>query len=139
MLHVSFKARVLGKIVKLVWCHVMMKCVSLHYRHTPSSINQILCNLLSSAIGTLCDVILAVIFTSLSFVQTLIEATADIKTTDGYYLRLFCIGFTKKQPNQIKKTCYAKSSQIRNIRRKMVEIMSKEVSTVDLKEVVNKL
>lgn len=71
--------------------------------------------------------------------QTLIEASADVKTTDGYYLRLFCIGFTKKQPNQIKKTCYAKSSQIRNIRRKMVEIMMKEVSTVDLKEVVNKL
>ena len=25
-----------------------------------------------------------------------------VKTTDGYLLRLFCIGFTKRQPHQIK-------------------------------------
>lgn len=35
--------------------------------------------------------------------HTLIEAHADVKTTDGYLLRLFCIGFTKRRPNQIKK------------------------------------
>merc|ERR1712185_258943 len=29
--------------------------------------------------------------------HSLIEAFVDIKTTDGYYLRVFCIGFTKKQ------------------------------------------
>lgn len=71
--------------------------------------------------------------------QTLIEAIVDVKTTDGYLLRLFCIGFTRKQPNQIKKTAYAKASQCRSIRRKMVEIMQKEISGVDLKEVVTKL
>lgn len=71
--------------------------------------------------------------------QTLIEANVDVKTTDGYLLRLFCIGFTKKRSNQIKKACYAQSTQVRTIRKKMVEIMSREVSTNDLKEVVNKL
>jgi small subunit ribosomal protein S3Ae len=50
-----------------------------------------------------------------------------VKTTDGYLLRLFCIGFTKRNPNQIKKTSYAKSSQVRQIRAKMVEIMQREV------------
>ncbi len=30
-------------------------------------------------------------------------------------LRIFCIGFTKKRPNQIKRTCYAQSSQIRQV------------------------
>merc|ERR1711893_212245 len=45
--------------------------------------------------------------------QTLIEANVDAKTTDGYVLRLFCIGFTSKRPNQAKKTHYAQSSQIR--------------------------
>merc|ERR1719447_184571 len=43
--------------------------------------------------------------------QTLIEANCDVKTTEGYTLRVFCIGFTRKQ----------------------------EVSTNDLKDVVNKL
>eukprot|EP00088_Acartia_fossae_P029014 TRINITY_DN297_c0_g1_i1.p1 TRINITY_DN297_c0_g1~~TRINITY_DN297_c0_g1_i1.p1 ORF type:complete len:269 (-),score=84.58 TRINITY_DN297_c0_g1_i1:96-902(-) len=71
--------------------------------------------------------------------QTLIEANVDVKTTDGYTLRVFCIGFTKKMDNSKKKTCYAKSQQVRNIRRKMQEIISKEVASDDLKGVVNKL
>nr|AQS22815.1 40S ribosomal protein s3a [Pseudodiaptomus poplesia] len=71
--------------------------------------------------------------------QTLIEGNVDVKTTDGYTLRVFCIGFTKKQDNSTKKTCYAQSQQVRNIRKKMVDIISKEVSSTDLKDVVNKL
>ena len=45
--------------------------------------------------------------------QTLIEAFVDVKTADGYVMRLFCIGFTKKRQNQLKKTCYANSSQVK--------------------------
>jgi len=71
--------------------------------------------------------------------QTLIEAAVDVKTTDGYILRLFCIGFTKKSPQQVRKTCYAQHQQVRNIRRKMSEIMVREVSSCDLKDVVSKL
>eukprot|EP00891_Asterochloris_glomerata_P000240 jgi/Astpho2/240/Aster-02139 len=70
--------------------------------------------------------------------QTLIESHVDVKTTDGYTLRMFCIGFTKKRPGQVKRTCYAQSSQIRQIRRKMVEIMTREASSCDLKELVGK-
>merc|ERR1719435_726492 len=71
--------------------------------------------------------------------QTMIEARVDVKTSDGYTLRLFCQGFTKKRQNQIKKTSYAQTQQVKNIRRKMVEIITKEVGTADLKETVNKL
>jgi small subunit ribosomal protein S3Ae len=71
--------------------------------------------------------------------QTLIEANVDVKTNDGYLLRLFCIGFTNRHPNQHKKTCYAQHSQVRAIRAKMVEIMTREVSGSDLRKVVNKL
>ncbi|MGH0135848.1 UNVERIFIED_CONTAM: hypothetical protein FKN15_037885 [Acipenser sinensis] len=71
--------------------------------------------------------------------MTMIEAHVDVKTTDGYLLRLFCVGFTKKRANQIRKTSYAQQQQVRQIRKKMMEIMTREVQTNDLKEVVNKL
>merc|ERR1712110_393331 len=70
--------------------------------------------------------------------QSLIEATVDVKTVDGYVLRCFCIGFTKKRPFQIRKTSYAQSAQIRAIRKKMVDIMTKEVSSVELIKAVEK-
>lgn len=47
--------------------------------------------------------------------QSLIEAHVDVKTTDNFTLRLFCIAFTKKRVNQQKRTCYAQSSQIRQV------------------------
>ncbi len=71
--------------------------------------------------------------------QSLIEAYLDVKTTDGYLLRVFCIAFTKRRPKQISKTCYAKSAQIRTIRKKMFEVIGREVSSCDIKEVVAKL
>jgi len=71
--------------------------------------------------------------------QTLIEAHADVKTSDGYSLRLFCIGFTKKRQNQNRKTSYAQSSQVRQIRKKMVDIMNREASAVELNVLVEKL
>merc|ERR1712072_247498 len=52
--------------------------------------------------------------------QTLVEGNVDVKTTDGYTLRMFAIGFTTKMPNQVSKMCYANSAQVRQIRKKMV-------------------
>jgi small subunit ribosomal protein S3Ae len=70
--------------------------------------------------------------------QTLIEAHVDVKTTDGYLLRLFAIGFTKRRPSQVRKTTYAQTSQVREIRKKMFEIMTREASSCDLKDLVLK-
>jgi small subunit ribosomal protein S3Ae len=70
--------------------------------------------------------------------QTLIECNVDVKTTDGFTLRMFCISFTKKRAGQIKRTCYAQTSQIRAIRKKMAEIMTREASSCDLKDLVAK-
>jgi len=71
--------------------------------------------------------------------QSLIEAHVDVKTTDGYLLRVFIIGFTKKRQNCLRKTCYAQHAQIKEIRKKMVSIVTREVSNSDLRAVVNKL
>ena len=57
----------------------------------------------------------------------MIEAHVDVKTTDGYLLRLFCVGFTKKRNNQIRKTSYAQHQQVHQIRKKMMEIMTRKV------------
>jgi len=70
--------------------------------------------------------------------QSLIEAHVDVKTTDGFVLRIFAIAFTKKRPNQERKTSYAKHSQIKQIRKKMMDIMTRESTTVDLKDLVSK-
>jgi small subunit ribosomal protein S3Ae len=71
--------------------------------------------------------------------QSLIEANVTVKTTDDYLLRVFAIAFTKKRPNQIKKTTYAQSSQIRAIRRKMTEIIQREATSTTLTGLTAKL
>jgi len=71
--------------------------------------------------------------------QTLIEAHVDIRTTDGFALRLFAMGFTKRHKDQAKKTSYATASQVRTIRKKMREVMVKEASAVSLDGLVEKL
>ncbi|CAD7004942.1 40S ribosomal protein S3a [Ceratitis capitata] len=71
--------------------------------------------------------------------QTLIEAIVEAKTTDGYMLRVFCIGFTAKDQQSHRKKCYAQQSQVRNIRSKMTEIITNDVTSSDLKQLVNKL
>ena len=53
-------------------------------------------------------------------------------------MRLFAIGFTKKRQNQLKKTCYASSSQVKLIRKKMRDIMTAQASSCELQELVNK-
>merc|ERR1712161_49872 len=68
-----------------------------------------------------------------------IEAHVDVKTTDGYLVRMFVIAFTKRRPDQVKTNCYAQTAQIRKIRRKMTEIMTNEAGTVQLRELVKKL
>lgn len=70
--------------------------------------------------------------------RTTIEAFTDVKTTDGYLLRFFCIAFTKNQ-HDLRDTAYAQHNQVRLIRKKMCEIIAKEVTTYELKEVVSKL
>jgi len=72
--------------------------------------------------------------------HSLIEAQADCKTTDGYTVRLFCIAFTKEVKDfQVKQFTYAQTAQIRRIRRKMVEVMQREVGNGALKNLVQGL
>jgi small subunit ribosomal protein S3Ae len=71
--------------------------------------------------------------------HTTIEAFVQTKTADGYLLRMFCIGFTKRTNKQVRATCYAKGSQRKLIRKKMMEIMINEAQKSTLKELTKKL
>ena len=70
--------------------------------------------------------------------QARFEAHVDIKTTGGYLLRLFCVGFTKHN-TQIQKTSYAQHQQVCQLWKNITEITTQEVRTNDLKAVVSKL
>ena len=70
--------------------------------------------------------------------QTTIEAHLEVKTVDGYVMRVFIIGFTSRRKNQVAKTSYAKSSQVHEIRRRMLNICAKEAANITLKDLVAK-
>merc|ERR1719237_1023802 len=71
--------------------------------------------------------------------QTMIEAHVDVKTTDGYLVRMFVMAFTKRRPDQVKTNCYAQTAQIRKIRKKMTDIMTNEAGKGPLRDLVKKL
>jgi len=71
--------------------------------------------------------------------HSLIECHTKIKTTDGYYMRVFAQAFTMRTPNQVRTTCYAGSNSIRRIRKIMVDIIQKEGSKVQMRDFVKKL
>merc|ERR1739838_357771 len=70
---------------------------------------------------------------------TLIEGFIQAKTNDGYLVRLFSIAFTRRQNRQVKATCYAKASQVKAIRQKMMEIMLNECQKSSLKDLFKKI
>ncbi|XP_061376193.1 small ribosomal subunit protein eS1-like [Gastrolobium bilobum] len=56
----------------------------------------------------------------------------------NFTLRMFCIGFTKRRSNQVKSDGNRQSHKIKQIRRKMREIMINHAASCDLKELVRK-
>jgi len=71
--------------------------------------------------------------------HSMISAHVDVKTTDNYQLRIFVVAFTKKHQRQQKKTTYAQTQQKKLIRRKMTEIVTREVQSSDIRALVIKL
>ena len=71
--------------------------------------------------------------------HSLIEAFVQAKTLDGYLVRLFAIAFTRRHKPQVKATCYAKGSQQKLLRQKIMEIMMAEITKNSLKDLFKKL
>lgn len=68
-----------------------------------------------------------------------ITAKTEVTTSDGYSLRVFSVGYTKRRQRQKKKTTYAKKSQILKMAGKMKEIMNKTISGLTIKDFCNQL
>ena len=69
--------------------------------------------------------------------KTLIEGVVDCRSSDGYVVRVFSIAFTRESMNQKKKTNYALSSQQKEIRRRMNEVISREISKSTATQILN--
>lgn len=70
---------------------------------------------------------------------TLVEGSVETKTSDGYTMRLFAIGFTEKRKAQVRKNCHCQTSHVKKIRDKMTEIIVEEVSKNPLDKVLDNL
>lgn len=64
--------------------------------------------------------------------RTMIEAQADVRTSDGFVIRMFCICFTKRINN--KKACYAQQSKRRAIRDIMIKAMTEKAQQCNVSE-----
>ena len=71
--------------------------------------------------------------------HSLIEAFVQAKTLDGYLVRVFAIAFTRRHKSQVKATCYAKASQAKLLREKIMSILVGEVTKSSLKDLFKKL
>ena len=71
--------------------------------------------------------------------QTLIETHVDTETKDGIRVRLFTIGFTAKRVKQVKKTCYATTAQIKQIRKIIASLLKTEAESNDIHGLVKSI
>jgi len=69
---------------------------------------------------------------------SLIEARVQAPTNDGHLLAIYIIGFTARPKEQTSKNCYAQTSQIKALRRRMVEQTTKAIKSCDLQGAVKK-
>ena len=66
--------------------------------------------------------------------MSLIDIFADVKTLDGYILRVFVTCFTGKKLGQVKTNTYAKTSQVRAIRSTFVKFLTKAAQTSNISQ-----
>lgn len=70
---------------------------------------------------------------------SIIEGEVEVKTNDGYTLRIFAFALTKKRQSQVKKNCHCQTSHVKKIRVKMAEKITEAVTKASLEKVVKNL
>lgn len=71
--------------------------------------------------------------------RSLVEVKADVRTLDGYVVRVFVVCFTMDTPDQVKVFSYAQAGQIRKLRKKIQSLLQQEVGNSTLQTLVSHL
>lgn len=71
--------------------------------------------------------------------HSLIDCKTDVKTADGYVVRMFVIAFTKEMKDQVRIFSYAQAAQIKKIRKKISNLLTATISAGSLKDLVTTL
>jgi len=71
--------------------------------------------------------------------HTLITTRINVKTADGFQMRVFALGVTKKRQLQVKKTTYAYKSQVLKINGRMKDVINKKATTSTVNDFVEKV
>ena len=67
--------------------------------------------------------------------RTMVQAEVDVKTADGFILRLFSICFTKKMANNKSNHAYATQAECRQIRDAMIKVMSDSTESNTIEQI----
>lgn len=71
--------------------------------------------------------------------HSLIERITDIKSSDGYHLRIITIAITKREKTSTKRTCYANTNQIKETRRTMEKVLLEMVDGKSINDIMSML
>lgn len=69
--------------------------------------------------------------------HTTIDTCVDFHTSDGYKVRVLIKAITKRQEHMVKRSAYAKASQVQLIRNKIREVTKKECQSRCLADIVD--
>lgn len=71
--------------------------------------------------------------------HTLIEGSTLVKTSDGFVLRVFVMGQSKRREGDTKARVYVQSRKVKDIRRVMFECVENELGDLSMDRVIKKL
>jgi len=71
--------------------------------------------------------------------MSLIDVVADVRTADGYILRVLITTFTARKQNQAKINTYAKTSQVRAIRKAFVKYIARRASKSNIADLAQNI
>lgn len=71
--------------------------------------------------------------------HSLIDANMDLTTSDGSVWRVFAHAVTKRVPGQTKKNSYCQTSQAKQMRKIIFEVLTEELEGLDVDKFVKKL